>query len=101
MQANFLQESADGRDDLVLQMAARDVFRGGVFTLPRSKKSKEDLSKRSWTDLRMALRKKISGRIHRTPSLPTVEAVARSRSMTDYDEFVSLRPLLSPVATIV
>ncbi|XP_077531907.1 uncharacterized protein LOC144144358 isoform X10 [Haemaphysalis longicornis] len=68
-------------------MAVRDVFRGGVFTLPRSKKSTEDLSKRSWTDLRMALRRKISGRIHRTPSLPTMEAVARSRSMTDYDEF--------------
>ncbi|KAH7957383.1 hypothetical protein HPB52_018369 [Rhipicephalus sanguineus] len=58
---------------------------GGVATLPRLKKSQEDLTKRSWLDLRAALQRKISNRLRRSPSLPVMEG-GRSLLITDDDD---------------
>lgn len=73
--------------DSMKALASVCEISGGVATLPRLKKSPEDLTKRSWLDLRSALRRKISDRLRRTPSLPVMDG-GRSPSLPD-DEDVS------------
>ncbi|XP_072143352.1 uncharacterized protein [Dermacentor andersoni] len=70
---------------VVKALASACEISGGVATLPRLKKSPEDLTKRSWLDLREALRRRISNRLRRTPSLPVMDG-GRSASLPDDDD---------------
>ncbi|KAH6931846.1 hypothetical protein HPB50_000919 [Hyalomma asiaticum] len=71
--------------EAIRALASACEVSGGVATLPRFKKSQEDVTKRSWLDLRVALKRKISNRLRRTPSLPVMDG-GRSPSLPDDDD---------------